>query len=86
MARGGWTCDQVADAVEWVEIGIEIRIEIVIGIAAIVGMVLVENPSSTDAWVECIAVKRQDTMDSTHVKMMLAMRLLLQQCSNDIVV
>ena len=46
--------DQTSMALEWMEIGMKIRIRLV----AVVGMVLVTNSPSTDAWVGCIAMKR----------------------------
>ena len=53
--------DQTSMALEWMEIGMKIRIRL----AAVVGMVLVTNSPSTDAWVGCIAMKRENAMDST---------------------
>ena len=54
-----------------------------VGIAAVVRMVLMENPSSTDAWVERIAVEREDAVDSMHAMMTLEMMIVavaMEQC------
>ena len=54
---------------ETMEIGMKIGMEIGTGIAAVDGMVLVENSLLT-------AVEREDAVDSTHAMMTLAMMIV----------